>query len=376
MVLCRWIRTLATCRNASLALLQKLPVTVPDLQGSRIVASISRVMMADGKPDNRQRAAAILERWRVDGLLDQLSEPQSQAPALEPPSKRPRFDGETTNQQVPGAEHLPPDLAGLDPRIAAVLIARPDVHEFLRKHPGIMNACSLNAENIKFITRNLKNARQTSTDDDKHSASTHSTTVTVSNLHPDVREEDVSGIFERLGVPTMDVCLPRESRRQRSCGTAFVILPSREAAREAVRRLQNAQLMGRTLQAESAAGNLNSPVRRPSPGGPANATIDVDALEDPFAAAGVAAEGPNGSGGAAGRVSWQEDAQLWEVVLFDKCDSVSEFGERLAGNAAAPTAAAAPEVTAEVHAKFQAAAKSERAQESQVVREALASQSQ
>ena len=47
--------------------------------------------------------------------------------------------------------------------------------------------------------------------------------VTVSNLDPDISEADIVHLLSDVGLTATRVNLPRESRRKRPCGTAFVV---------------------------------------------------------------------------------------------------------------------------------------------------------
>jgi len=240
---------------------------------------------------------------------------------------------EATATPAPEAAGILPELAQLDPRIAKVLMERPAILEFLSKHRSVMQ--NMNAESIAFLTRNLRNSKDTLEEEDEEDGC-QTCTVTVSNLHPEVREIDVSQIFTASGLYPVEVRLPRESRRQRSCGVAMVALPSREDARGAVRDLQGAVIRGRPVRIEAADGDTT--------------------------------EGRGANNGKRRGIQWRQDDELWDVALFERTESILEFRDRIESSAA-PEAALQP--TAEASQRFQAAAKSERAEERKLVREAL-----
>ena len=63
---------------------------------------------------------------------------------------------------------------------------------------------------------------------------------------------DIAAVLEQHGLHPMDVTLPRESRRQRSCCVALVAFRSRRDARAAIRRAQGAELRRCRLRLEPA----------------------------------------------------------------------------------------------------------------------------
>ena len=121
----------------------------------------------------------------------------------------------------------------------------------------------------------------------------------MTNLHPEVIEGDIMTLMDEHGFGPAEVTLPRESRKQRSCCVASVVLPSRDAARVAVRELQGSVLRGRRMSVEPADRATSSPSRGGS-------MVD-DA----------------GKAKATGRrIAWRTDEELWEVALFDRFESV------------------------------------------------------
>ncbi|CAE8719932.1 unnamed protein product, partial [Polarella glacialis] len=152
------------------------------------------------------------------------------------------------------------------------------------------------------------------------------------------------------------VSLPRESRRKRSCGVAFVVLGSREDARRAIQRLQGSALLGYPIIVEPVDGDV-SPFYQ-SDGAATDAVHPQDA-------AGEAQ--PGGSR----RISWKVDDELWDVAMFDKNESVEEFKSRMEAKKAGDSAPDGGGGVPKAHARFQAAASAERADERKLVREAL-----
>lgn len=251
-----------------------------------------------------------------------------------PPLSEPTTTEPPDGAEIPQAAGILPELAQLDPRIARVLMERPAILEFLSKHRSVMQ--NMNAESIAFLTRNLRNSKDTQEEEDEE-VGCQTCTVSVSNLHPEVCEADVSQVFTASGLYPVEVSLPRESRRQRTCGVALVALPSREDARGAVRDLQGAVVRGRPVRIEAA---------------------DGDATEG---------RGANNGGKRRG-IQWRQDDELWDVALFERTESIVEFRDRIEGSAATVPVL---QPTAEASQRFQAAAKSERAEERKLVGEAL-----
>merc|ERR1712113_1097183 len=136
--------------------------------------------------------------------------------------------------------NCPPELAQLDTRITKVLLERPHILQFLLKHPSVMH--NLNAEGIAFLVRNLRNANDTQEEASLSDARTKQCSVTISKLDLEATEADVAELFHKAGwLDSPEVLLPRESRRQRSCGVAYVMLPSQKAAFDIVRELRGAK---------------------------------------------------------------------------------------------------------------------------------------
>ena len=169
-ILEKWLRKSPAARYACLQVLQKLPVSLPDLRQANIMPSVAMIQRSEAEEANGKQALALLERWRS---LVQCSD--------EPPFKRPRQDEapvaaaapapkaaakaaapvadprpQTHAQaqppqprtpplsQLPAAksEDIPPELKNVDPRIALVLMENPDLLEFLKKQPGIFQNMS------------------------------------------------------------------------------------------------------------------------------------------------------------------------------------------------------------------------------------------
>lgn len=274
----------------------------------------------------------------------------------EPDSKRSRLEG------LP-LPPLPPELAGLHPGIAEFLITKPWVLEFLIKKRSVLQ--NFSAEGVKFLVRNLKNSRDTleeaAGDMQGQSAGR---TVTFSSLSPEVSEEEIMSLIDDAGLGPADVTLPRNSRNRRSCGVAFAVMPSTEAAHAAVRELHGAKLPGhphpvRVDIVDGSLSNFSNAWSTSNVRIDQNGTIDVETMgEDPMSAR---------------RISWKKDEELWDVALFDRSEPVRTFGEKLS-NLDGPATALVP-MAAEAAARFHAAAKSERAEERKMMQDVMASAS-
>lgn len=251
---------------------------------------------------------------------------------------------EDTAASAESAEPCPAELQSLEPAYASMLMNNPKIKEFLLKHPHVMK--NLNADNVKFLIRNVmrscRNAKQKHGDSVHEAGSAAGRALTISNLPLDATESDIALLFARAGLGHVEVSLARESRYRRSCGIAFAILDSREAAEEAIAELQDAFVHGHRITVECAGGG----------------------------------DGGEGSGGGR-RIAWKEDDELWEVALYDRFESVLEFRGRVQESAAGatpnlpPLAAVLPPESARA---FKEAASRERVEESRRVREALGSE--
>ncbi|CAE6964018.1 ptprf [Symbiodinium natans] len=316
-ILEKWLRKSPAARYACLQVLQKLPVSLPDLRQANIMPSVAMIQRSEAEEANGKQALALLERWRS---LVQCSD--------EPPFKRPRQDEapvaaaapapkaaakaaapvadprpQTHAQaqppqprtpplsQLPAAksEDIPPELKNVDPRIALVLMENPDLLEFLKKQPGIFQ--NMSPQSLAFHRRNLKNARESSlqSEDSRHRIGC---SVTVSNLTEQTTEQDILAFFTAQELTPVKVDLPRESRRKRPCGTAFVVLPSQEQAQLTVSRLHGLELQGSCVSVEP-----------------------VDGLGD--------------EAQESHRVQWKDDDELWEVIMFPAEETVEELGLRI-----------------------------------------------
>lgn len=358
-VLDKWLRTRSECRSSVLAMLEKIPVTSHDVAEARLCGAVITVSRNDVSPA-RHAAVELLDRWRRAGVI---TETEWRAPTVEVPSagsKRPRVEECSPERAAPMAPALaapapvrptivlpkncPPEVAKLDPRIAKVLLETPVLLEFLSKHRSIMH--NLNAENIGFLSRNLRNSKgtQLASASEDHVINR---SITLTNLHPEVIEGDIMTLMDENGFGPAEVTLPRESRKQRSCCVATVVLPTRDAARVAVRELQGSVLRGRGIRVEPADRATSSPSRGSS-------MVD-DA----------------GKAKASGRrIAWRTDEELWEVALFDRFESVNHFKGRL--DSSDTTSVGVETSPAEASARFLAAVKHEHAAERKLVREALA----
>ena len=125
-----------------------------------------------------------------------------------------------------------------------------------RKHPDVLQ--NLNADSLSFLQRNLRNVQRTR-QEAQETPEAAGVTVTVSGLAEKTTEQDVNQLVKDIQLEAMKVTLPQESRRKRSCGTAFVLLPSLQDAQKVVERLNGARAFG--VQAiESSIESFGSPL--------------------------------------------------------------------------------------------------------------------
>lgn len=238
-----------------------------------------------------------------------------------------------------GEEVCPPELADLDPAYASMLMMNPRIKAFLLKHPHVMK--NLNADNVKFLIRGvMRSGRNGSSSPDntlQEAGSAAGRALTISNLPPDATESDISLLLARSGAGPADISLARESRYRRSCGVAFAILSSREAAEEALIELQGAVLHGHRIRVECA-GSLG-------------ANNGAQGRED------------------GRRIAWKDDDDLFEVALYDRWESVLDFRDRCHNHTA--NGSPVPGELPEDAARFSQAAMHERAEKATRVREAL-----
>lgn len=236
-------------------------------------------------------------------------------------------------------EGVNPELAHLDPRIAKAIVSNPKIADFLSKHQSVFQ--NLNSDSLAFLARHLEHAKGSAKDESsQEEVEAASRTVLVRNVSPEASESQVKMMFDCSGFHAESVTLPRESRRQRTCGVAYVLLASREAASRAVQEMQHAQLCGKLITLELA----NSAQPRP-------AVTMTDGSEDP----------PR-------HVAWLDDTSLWEVALFDRQESVVEFRGRLQGGTSTLPAQGPID-----HERFQEATRREHAEERERIRQALSS---
>lgn len=247
-------------------------------------------------------------------------------------AKRPRMTPETP---LPGAV---PGLARLDPRIQEHIAANPSLADFLSKHKSVFQ--NLNEDSVGFLRRQLEQSKSKPSAEEEaerdEEAEVASRTVLVRNMSAEATESEVQQMFDCSGLQPELVTVPRESRRQRTCGVAYVQLASQEAAHRAVREMQCAQLCGKLVAVEMASSATPRPVS-------AN-----DASED------------------RANVAWLDETSLWEVALFDRHESVVEFRGRLQGGPSTLPAQVPID-----HARFQEATRREHAEERERIRQAL-----
>lgn len=400
-VLERWLTQSADSRYACLTILGKLPVSTHELKQVHMVEAVESVEQLDKLQDNCQKATDLLEHWVSSGIIpkrkpkaaqtmaafqsqaaEQVSAPVptqptssagtaspltgaaavTAAPSIpsmskrraeaaaapvthlstttpsiasnaKPPReampelKRPRVS-EAQPLELPA--HCPPELRNLDPRIVRVLLDKPVILDFLTKHPSVMQ--NITADSVGFLTRNLRNSKETledaSLDDEEGSSGCQ---VTMSGIPFEATEQEIADVVIQFGLGQAKVSIPRESRRQRSSGTAFVLMSSREEAMAAVSRLNGAVLNNRKISVHLTDGG--SPPSQ----------------ED----------APVRSSRRGRRIKWKLDEELWDVALFDRTETVDEFKQKLE----AKIAPAMGPVPAQAHARFEAAASAERADE-------------
>merc|ERR1712217_898044 len=134
--------------------------------------------------------------------------------------------------------------------------------------------------------------------------------ITLANLPTDIEEAELADILNQASFDPEEISIPRESRKQRSCGIALVIFSSRAEARSAIAQFDGAELRGRVLSASTTDGSSS----------------------------GIVIEDLVGDGQDNRRLQWKQDDELWDVALFDRHESVSDFTNRLQSH----TAPAAP----------------------------------
>lgn len=362
-VLDRWIRVNSECRHACLSVLRKIPVTCHDLKEVRVSGALLTVLKSDARPENQKLAQVLLDKWRSEGTLAPGEAQDAVAAVLgngfvtsgvaeevaPPEAKRAKVaPAEPPDCSLPPG--VPEQLSKmLDPRIVEVIKKNPQICEFLSKHRSVYQ--NLNAENLRFLIRNLQTSREVTNVDNPDEDELIARTVTISNLHPQATEMDVMELLDGAGLGSEDVSLPRESRRQRSCGVAYVVLSSRDAVRRSVRDLQGALVRGRGVRVEMADGVFASPSRRRGQ--------DEPELEQ---------------GDAKRRLLWQQDENLWDVAFFDGSESVAEFQERLKSTDPNQNIQVG-KVVAGASARFRDQARSEHEDEKKRMQEALAGHS-
>lgn len=237
------------------------------------------------------------------------------------------------------AEVYREQLSALHPVYADMLLRNPAVLDFLLKHPSVMK--NLNADNVKFLTRNImrsfKNSKQQDEAVARRAESSASRAITISSLPLEATESDIASLLAKAGLGAADVSLARESRYRRSCGVAFAMLSSRSLAKRAVAELRGAVVHGQRILVEHAGG---------------------------------AAEGRKGGR----RIAWKDDDELWDVALFDKTESVVDFSVKVRTHASpqpASSAAEEPGAALAAASRFREATAREHAEEARRVREAL-----
>jgi len=358
-ILAKWLRKSEEACYACLMVLQKLPVTFADLQKADLIRIVEAIQSQDSIPHHRENATALLERWKAAGFL----EPPSKKPRLDPP-QRPTVEqvptvpptvAPTVAQPPPSTAVVPPgaqprtppletlpaarpeaiprELRTLDARIAQVLLDRPELYSFLQKHPGVF--ANLNAENLVFLQRLLRNGHRTRQEQDSSDVF-GGVSVTVSGLAEESSAVDIQDLFSDINIQPLKISRPRESRRKKFCVTAFVLLESLEHATLAVDRLNGARLHQKILT--------------------------VDFLEADRR------DGPQESSKEE-RVKWKADSELMEVVVFSPDESVETLRERINKKDFQHQRI---EHSQAVHSRFQAARRAEEMMEKANIQKAMA----
>jgi len=267
------------------------------------------------------------------------------APAMPAAALAATADPAATAAQAPEAAQLTEvhrsELSALNPMYADMLQKNPMILDFLLKHPSVMK--NLNADNVKFLTRNImrsfKNSKQQDEALSRRTESSSVRAITITNLPAEATESDIVSLLSKAGLGAADVSIARESRYRRSTGVAFAMLSSRQLARRAVADLTSATVHGQRIQVEHAGGT---------------------------------AEGRR----AGRRIAWKDDDELWDVALFDKTESVVDFSEKVRTHTVPVPELAPPEEPAAVAAaasSFRQATAREHAEEARRMREALGS---
>lgn len=313
------------------------------------------------RPQPALRAAA--SRAALPGLHGPEGGPAVSAPVIGGPT-RGRSEGASPKRRrlTPEKEATLPGLDALDPRIADMLKDQPSVVQFLTKHPAVFK--NLSADGISFLTRNLRNSSVSKqVEDEEEELAGAGRTLMVTNLGLSITEAEVEELLEVNFLGPAQVTIPRESRRNQSCGVAYAVLLTAAKARFALRVLKGATLRGCPVQVELFDTGHRATSDELSDEDPE----DDDADEAPEATCLEAYEKRSRR-----RVLWKSDRELWDVALFDRDESVVQFVTKLKCDV---VEAALARVSGD-SAEFQAAAKSERAEERKLVRDALAQQTE
>ena len=200
--------------------------------------------------------------------------------------------------------------------------------------------------------------------------------MTISNLTELTTEKDIVDFFADVQLQAEKVDLPRESRRKRPCGTAFVVflgikgagvscllltfssvfprLPSSEQASLAVSTLNGQLLNGKSVSVELVDGSLD------------------DSEGEGEGGEGGEGNGADGSRGSK-RVRWRDDDELWQVVVFSPKETVHELQQRIEKQDFAPPSAKVAKHSTTHTASFEAARRVEAELERQHAPKALAS---
>ena len=130
-VLTKWLRHSKAARNACLVVLQKLPVTLQDLQKSNIIPTVQAIQSQDDVQRHRVEANVLLERWKAAGFIPSkpTKREHPEAVDLAAPDEAPQAQAQAARAAprtpplgtLPPArpEEIPSELRKLDARVVS-----------------------------------------------------------------------------------------------------------------------------------------------------------------------------------------------------------------------------------------------------------------
>lgn len=373
---------------ARLGELSITPEVIVDTKIGRIVNDVGKAFTLD---DVNELSRRLVSRWREEFRHAKAAEAASKDPVPSPaspppvPAKRARVtSGAVLDQQPASApavvlvqpadelsvedtahsqqEQVPPvvvdvellvqedetallgrpggrlqcrDLQGLVQEAAYLeMIQNDDVlREYLLKQKSVLK--NLTPETVAFcrhhVTTNSRSEKL------MNAAGNARPAIRISGLPPDATELDLERLLHGHGFGPAEVCVAIESRFRRSCGVAFVTLPSRAAAEEAIHRLSAIAISGHQLRAEWAGRLPDKPAR------------------------------------VGKQLSWKSGEDLYQIGLFDKSESVQSFADDIQNHTMPTVDSAMPEVETQEklqHAElFRRATAREHAEEARHARE-------